>query len=153
MIKLSASVSKKAPVPDVEFSSRSYSAGMEVEISSDAREEELRERLRSFYELLEASIQEQTVPAQGHAPEGAAAREGPEQGPAPEQPPGAGNSPARPATRAQLQAIRVIAREHGYGQEALGRLLSDRFGVKRASVLSISQASSLIDLLKGNGKE
>jgi hypothetical protein len=40
MIKLSASVSKKVPVPDVEFSSDSYSAGLDVEMSSDASTED-----------------------------------------------------------------------------------------------------------------
>ena len=34
MIKLSADLSKKVPLPNVDFSSQSYSAGMEIEVCS-----------------------------------------------------------------------------------------------------------------------
>jgi len=37
LIKLSANLSKKVPVPDVEFSSQQYGAAMEIEVSYRAR--------------------------------------------------------------------------------------------------------------------
>lgn len=59
MIKLNASVSKKVPLPDVEYSSRSCSAGAEVEVSSGANAEELKEKLRALYLLLDQAVDEQ----------------------------------------------------------------------------------------------
>lgn len=55
-----------------------------------------------------------------------------------------GNS--RPATASQARAIRAIA---GRQRVDLRQLLGDRFNVDRPEDLSISDASSLIDELKG----
>ena len=59
MIRLSANVSKKVPLPDVEFSSQQFSAGMEVELSSSVDKDELKGKIRALYGLLEESIDEQ----------------------------------------------------------------------------------------------
>ncbi len=53
--------------------------------------------------------------------------------------------PVRPATPAQVQAIRAIARDHGAD---LAGLLQDEYGVGRPEELSSAQASKLIDTLK-----
>ncbi len=53
--------------------------------------------------------------------------------------------PVRPATAAQVQAIRAIARDHGTD---LTGLLRDEYGVGRPEELSTAQASKLIDMLK-----
>ncbi len=53
--------------------------------------------------------------------------------------------PVRPATPAQVQAIRAIARDHGAD---LPGLLQDEYSVGRPEELSSTQASKLIDTLK-----
>ncbi len=152
MIKLSANVSKKVPVPDVQYSSQSYSAGMEIELSSGTAKDELKSRLRALYELLEEAVDEQigergkTNPGHKRAAPNA------------KRPPSScssGNAErnGRRATKAQLRAICAIAKEHGYSDQNLKGLVSEACGADAPSALSIAQASSLIDTLKGNGKE
>ena len=158
MIKLSASISKKVPVPDVEFSSQSYSAGMEVEVSSGTEPGEIRSKLQSLYALLEGSIDAQLAAGQSDPPQ------------APPNPPsqrstngrevrpnghrtGNGTKRARTATEAQVRAIQAIAGDRGYSEQGLADLLSSRFGARTVESLSIGDASHLIDILKNNGKE
>jgi len=153
MIKLSASVSKKVPVPDVEFSSRSYSAGMEVELSSGAPASEIKKKLSALYALLDEAIEEQIRDGQGKK---RYARAGvPSEGrDRPKERTNRNNrGNGRMATKAQLRAIHAIAKEHGYSEQDLQQLLSGSFGVEKTSALSIGDASALIDALRGNGKE
>ena len=150
MIKLSACVSKKLPVPDVEFSSRSYSAGMEVEVASGASSEEIQQNLRALYELLEESIEEQVRSGQAKSrPD----RNGVPQKRNPQSRRGPAGDGARRATQAQLKAIWAIGRERGYTEEDIERLASESFGAQTPAALSIGEASRLIDALKDNGKE
>ena len=53
--------------------------------------------------------------------------------------------PARPATDAQVRAIRAIASKQGI---VLAVELHDRFGVRSPNQLTLTQASQLIDSLK-----
>ena len=149
MIKLSASVCKKVPLPGVEFSSQSYSAGMEVEVSCDASEQAVKDRLRALYGLLEEAIQGQIGGRQAEVPENDHQR-------SPDRRENHrrtnGNGSSRGATEAQQRAIQAIARSHGYSEQRLGGLISESFGVGSICDLSIGQASSLIDTLKNNGK-
>ncbi len=151
MIKLSASVSKKVPVPEVEFSSQSYSAGMEIELASDVPQDELKERLRSLYSMLEDSIDEQM--GQGKEKEKEEHEDkGPTAVPKSNGRNGASANNGRKATQAQGRAIWAIGKERGYGDERMKELLSG-YGVEESSSLSIGQASKLIDSLKNGGKE
>lgn len=61
MIKLIGSVSRKVPIPWQEFSSQSFSAGMEAEIGNDATQEEIKAKIKEMYDILEASVKEQIV--------------------------------------------------------------------------------------------
>jgi len=65
MIKLSAHVAKKLPMPGVAFSSQTFGASLEIEISdADAdRPEALRQRTRNLYALLSRSIDEEIAAA------------------------------------------------------------------------------------------
>ncbi len=152
MIKLSASVSKKVPVPDVQYSSQSYSAGMEIELSSGAAKDELKSKLRALYELLEEAIKEQIGEPQetGESRKRTPADASKLQGSNKTDNNGRGG---RRATEAQLRAIHAIGKEHGYSDQDLQGLVSEACGADAPSALSIAQASSLIDTLKGNGKE
>jgi hypothetical protein len=156
MINLTANVSKKVPMPDLEFSSQSYSAGMEVEMASGASSEEIQKKLRALYGLLEASIDEQIRSCQAESgtykddatprPKAESRRSRHTSGSA------NGGNGARLATKAQVKAIYVIARERGYTDQDIERHVSNSFGAQKPSALSIGEASRLIDTLKGNGK-
>ncbi|CAN5849703.1 hypothetical protein BH23PLA1_BH23PLA1_26180 [soil metagenome] len=65
--------------------------------------------------------------------------------PSPNRPIPGRRRPDRPATPAQVQAIRAIARDHGAD---LAGLLHDEYGVERPDELTSAQASKLIDTLK-----
>jgi hypothetical protein len=141
------------PLPDVDYSSCSCSAGAEVELASGVSPEELKEKLRALYGLLEEAVDEQLRGGPQPAPPEA-------QRPLPEKARRAlaaqagGNG--RKATRAQLKAIQAIAGERGMGEEDLAEWLEEEFSVERAEELSVKDASALIDRLKepsGNGKE
>ena len=152
MIKLSANVSKKVPVPDVEFSSQSYSAGMEVELSSGTSKEEVEQKLRALYALLEESINQQIRDRKENSKGGNSPKADAKQGQK-NYPKGNNSNTSRRATKAQLRAIHAIAKDQGYPDEELKSLVSETCGVDSTSALSIGQASALIDTLKNNGKE
>ena len=139
MIKLSASLMKKLP-GDVEYSSRSYSAGIEVELQSGARPEELQGQLRRLYELLDAAVNEQMKGEYPSTPSTPKASRRSHKG------------SQRKATEAQVNAITAIAHDRGVGDEGLAELMQEEFGVGSVTGLTIGQASELIDILKENGK-
>ena len=149
MIKLSANVSKKVPVPDVEFSSQSYSAGMEIEVAERSGKDDLKQKIRSLYALLEEAIDGQI--------KGGAQNTKPQRNPPSASRKDSSNSAAgnngRRATEAQVKAIFAIGRDRGYSKQEIQSMVSKRFEAEKPSELSIAQASSLIDMLKGNGKE
>jgi len=66
MIKLTGNVSKKVPIPGMNFSSQSFGAGMEVEVGNNASTEEIQKKFEGMYNLLETSVKEQ-ITADGKA--------------------------------------------------------------------------------------
>lgn len=144
MIKLSARVSKKLPMPDVEYSSRSCSAGIEVEVAEGTNPAALQEKLKKLYGLLELAVDEQL-----NAP-----RNVPDRGKQHSSPfsSGSNGGNGRSATEAQVRAILAIASDKGIGQSELKRGLEREYGVEAPDMLNIRQASDVIDRLK-NGKE
>ena len=59
MIRVSANIAKKIPVPGVEYSSQQFGASMEIEVSDVDRPEAVQHRLRELYALLSNTIDEQ----------------------------------------------------------------------------------------------
>ena len=140
MLKLTASLSKKLPMSGIDYSSKSASAGIEVEMPSAATSEEIRCRLEQLYAALAFPVDDQLGnPSQVS-----------DQGPSHPKPNSDGNG--RKATEAQLKAISAIAEDRGVSGQQLRDLLDQEFHVDQTHELSIRQASSLIDLLKQNGK-
>jgi hypothetical protein len=173
-IKLSGSVSRKVPIQGVQFSSQSYSAGMEIEINS-ADANEVRAQLAQLYLSLNQGIDAQ-IAAVGQQPEHApqtpvvntaSARSQPV--PVQSTPPpmqqrpayangngrsriaavtnGNGNGNGRRsvnATEAQCRAIFAICKAQGIDMAAA---LAD-FNVADARDLHVKDASRLIDDLK-----
>jgi len=169
MIKLSAHVAKKLPMPGVAFSSQTFGASLEIEISdADAdRPEALRQRTRNLYALLSRSIDEEIVaageavrserslPARQDWPRREAPRE-----PARREPdgrdrerPDANNrepgGPDRGSTPAQQRAIHAICRSQGL---AVRDVLSE-YGTDSPRGLTVKEAGAVIDRLKaGDGR-
>lgn len=142
MIKLSAHVSKKVPQPDIEYSSQSYSAGLEIELASGTKAADIKKKLREVYALLEHAVDDQL----------ASQRETPNSSrPLPSETRKAlkerNNSSNRMATQAQIKAIDAIAHDRAATEQELKDLIRE-FGVASLSALSIRQASALIDKLK-----
>lgn len=61
MIKLTGNVNRKVPIPGKEFSSQSFGAGMEVEVGNDVSLEEVSNKFKEMYKILEKSVKEQIV--------------------------------------------------------------------------------------------
>jgi len=59
MIKISANISKKVPIPGTEFSSQQYGAAMEIEVSDADKPENVQGRIRELYQALSVAIDEQ----------------------------------------------------------------------------------------------
>jgi hypothetical protein len=168
MIKLSASVSRKVPVPNLEFSSQSFHGGVEVEVSDGASEQQIRERLGALYALLDGAVQSEIAKAEARAAQ-------PPQQPSPSQPRCNGNNQAQAqpkangtgqpqpkanpngsgrATQAQIKAIFAISKSIGMSRDDLLARVAKEFGVPNPDALSIGQASTLIQALKGaNGQK
>jgi hypothetical protein len=147
MIKLSADVTKKVPIAGVEFSSQSCSAGIEVEADGGATSQELLERLKQLYALLELAVDEQLkVPVEAPA----SSREA--NATASDPPQKTFNGNGRKATQAQIKAIQAIARERGVDAKQLEVLIQRECGAASLSDLSLKEASALIDALKNKGE-
>ena len=52
MIRIVANVSKKVPIPELDFSSQNYMAGLEVEVPEGPTKSRVRERLTQVSRLL-----------------------------------------------------------------------------------------------------
>ena len=69
MIKLTGNVSRKVPIPGTEYSSQSFSAGMEIEVGNDASLTDVYKKFREMYLVLENAVKDQIVSNGGHIPE------------------------------------------------------------------------------------
>ena len=58
MIKLNASFSKKVPA-EQEYSSKSFLASVEVELPSNANEQELRQKIHEIFTLVKQSVEDE----------------------------------------------------------------------------------------------
>ncbi|MEI6236350.1 MAG: hypothetical protein WCT04_25110 [Planctomycetota bacterium] len=63
MIKLSANISKKVPIPGCEYSSQQFGASMEIEVSDADKSDEIQTRITELYGLLSSSIDAQIAGA------------------------------------------------------------------------------------------
>lgn len=171
MIRLSANLSKKVPLPGVDYSSQQYGASLEIEVSDADKPDAIQARIRDLYTMLSSAIDEQigavpqpalpaAVPAQrgynGNGNGHALPPPQPVQQPAPQPRNGYatgrnrvatnGNGSARrgTATEAQCRAIFAICKSQGIEMISV---LAD-FNVADPKDLNIKDASRLIDQLK-----
>ncbi len=151
MIKLSASVMKKVPIEGLSYSSRSCSAGIEIEMTGGAGTEAVRAQLRQLHALLEVAVDDQLATA-CRIPGRASVDGGPQGGHPLGSADGNGGSNGKKATGAQLRAVRAIAADLDMGAAHLQDIVRSEFDQESPCDLSVREASSLIDILKGNGK-
>jgi len=65
MIKLCANLSKKVPIPGLDFSSQHFGASLEIEVSDADKADAIQARIRELYGLLGHAIDEQIAAASG----------------------------------------------------------------------------------------
>jgi hypothetical protein len=153
MIKLSANLSKKVPLPQVEYSSQQYGASLEIEVSDSADAGEITGKLKSIYDLLERSIDEQiaakaakpAVEAESRRPLFSSGSK-----PAANNAPAGGNGNGRNghASPAQIKAIFAVCKDKNMSRDELIALLKGEFNLARPDDLTVKQASDLIGRLQ-----
>ena len=146
-IKLTASLSRKAPIDGIPYSSQSFGGSLEIEVNSD-HPDEIKQRLHHLYGTLSASIDSEIAAASSGRP---AAQSQSAQPSLPAPRTGTANAvqPARngrktTATEAQCRAIFAIAKNLNIDLAAL----AVQHGVAEISMLDVKTASSIIDQLK-----
>lgn len=68
MPKLSATLSKKVPIPGLEYSSQQFSCGLELELTGELTQDAIRQKLHNVYALLHATIDEEIREAAANPP-------------------------------------------------------------------------------------
>lgn len=160
MIKLNANLCKKVPIVGKNYSSQSFMAGLEVEISDAASSADMQQRIREVYALLERSIDEQVARHENTAQTGSGQNF---------QEPrsnsfrrGADRNQSRgrndydrpaPASQAQLKAIAAISGERQLSDNDLHQLTREQFRKNSPQELTLREASRLIGLLKDQQRQ
>ncbi len=131
MLKLNVGLARK--IGEANYSSRGASVNLELEVESTLVEEprRLQERIQGLFQLAQASIDEklQGSRTNGH-----------------KQQNGRPKLTTRLATHSQCRALRAIANRQRLD---LNELLHERYDVDCPEDLGISQASTMIDHLRG----
>jgi hypothetical protein len=113
MIRLTGNVSRKVPIPGTEYSSQSFSAGMEIEVGNDATLSEVQKKFKEMYLVLEDAVKEQIVSNGVHLPEEAGSG----------SPENKGHPEESPITPSQKNLIEKLVKEQEiFGKERI-RLL------------------------------
>ncbi len=142
MLKLSTSFSKKVPVPGQEFSSQSYHAAVELELSDALQPAEVQERIRQTFALVRQSVETEINGRQTAAPVTAKTATQPA--------PAAGSAfkPVEKASNKQVKFILDLAGRQNLPLSALNADVQKQFGVADIYALDRKQASALVDSLK-----
>jgi hypothetical protein len=143
-LKLNVGLSKKVGLPD--YGSLGASCHVEVELAADALTHDLdafQNHVRRAFVACRQAVQEELAKQGGDQAAASTRQTSPQNG--------HNNTPrrrdnTRRATASQVRAINAIADRQNLRLE---QLLEQRFGVTHPSDLSISEASALIDELKG----
>jgi hypothetical protein len=179
MSKLSATLSKKVPIPGLEYSSQQFSCGIETELAGETTQESIKQTLRKMYALLHEAVNAEIRESAQHQPELPAS-----QAPARDHPParrwegsprqgyrgnsqprwnsprggsqrryggGNGGNNSGRATQAQVKAIFAIAKANGIEREDLFERIREQFEADKPEELGVKEASQLIEALKENG--
>jgi hypothetical protein len=136
MLKLSTSFSKKVPVPGQEFSSQSYHAAVELELSDALQPAEVQERIRQTFALVRQSVETEINGKPATQPAAQPAQ------PAPT------GKPVEKASNKQVKFILDLASRQKLSLSQLNADVQQQFGVADIYALDRKQASALVDALK-----
>lgn len=137
MIKINISFSKKVPVPGQQFSSLSFHASMERELSDGLSGQQIQQEYSRGYALLEQTVEEEI---NRHIGAGKSTPYAPK--------PQTGNSYTQASiTDKQLQLINRRGAEMGLTQEQINAHVMNRAGKESVELLTKKQASDFIDYL------
>ena len=175
MPKLSATLSKKVPIPGLDYSSQQFSCGLELELTGELTQDAIRQKLHNVYALLHATIDEEIREAAANPPVFMNALQSASRGggdadtsrwrsrsygdnrqsrwskPGGNSRYGNGRQTTGRATQAQVKAIFAISKANGIDRGVLHEMLEDKFNVSQPDDLSVKQASKLIETLKDDG--
>ncbi|MDR1533628.1 MAG: hypothetical protein LBU64_00810 [Planctomycetota bacterium] len=177
MTKLSATLAKKVPIPGLDYSSQQFSCGLEIELSGETSQDGLKQSLRRMYAFLREGIDQEIresagnplelpgairdrgevpadpVPARrwegGRSGQTRSRWESPRDGASRRT--GGGTGPGR-ATQAQVKAVFGIAKANGMERRELFELLREQYQLDEVELLSVKQASRLIETLKAESR-
>ena len=132
MLKLNASFSKKTPA-EVDFSSKSYMASIEVELPAGLTGRELREKIADTFSLVRDSV-EAEINARPEAPSGAAKDQTP--------------APQGKATNKQIKFILDLGKAKEKTLADLNAEAARLYAAATIYELSKHDASNFVDVLK-----
>ncbi len=141
MIKLSTAFMKKVPVQGQEFSSQSFHASIELELSDALTPEQIGEKIHRTGEFLRNAVDKElegAAPADSGTGATAFAGSQPQTG-------------ERKASNKQIKYLTDLSAERKITLTDLNADIRKRFGVENVYDLSAKQASALLDEM--NGKE
>ena len=138
MLKINASFSKKVPVPGEDYSSQSYHASIECEVSDALTPVQIQERVHATFDMVKSAVEAELAGKPAAKSEPAAQTAKPE--------------PAKPdtakASNKQIKFILDLAKGKGLTLTALNARVQDKFRVESVYELARKDASRLVDELK-----
>ena len=148
MLKLQVGISKK--VGEANYGSRGASVNLELELDSSlvGDADRLKDRIRHLFGLAKAAVDEELAAATEPAVNGNGSAVTPptNNGQTTGKPSGRRRDGTRAATASQVRALHAIADRRKLDLPAL---LAERFQIDDPAGLTITEASNLIDELKG----
>src|ERR1035437_9746779 len=137
MLKVNTSYSKKIPIEGQQYSSQSFHASVEIELSDALKPEEIRTRIHDTFNLVKQSVEEEL---NGKVQNG--------NGQQPVNNKSNGNGHIAKASNKQIKFITGLASQKNIPPSELNAEIKKRFNVDGLYDLSSKQASELVDMLK-----
>jgi len=151
MIKLNTSYSKKIPVEGQDFSSQSFHASVELELSDNLTPDQIKERIHDTAALLRRSVDDELHGGQAAPPAPAYQQVfGQQRGNQQSQHNQRGGE--RKASNKQIKFITDLASEQKILLSDLNADIRTRFGVDSLYDLTSKQASAILDEMNAGGR-
>jgi len=138
MLKLTASYSKKVPVPESEYSSQSYHCCVEIEIAEGLSKDQLDSRIHETFSIVKNSVENELHG--GKSPVSQSQNSKPQTDPLHGQ-----KNTDVPASPKQIKFLLDLARTNGVTPEQI----KARYRVNSLEELTRTQCSKAIDELSG----
>ncbi|OGV48887.1 MAG: hypothetical protein A2017_00375 [Lentisphaerae bacterium GWF2_44_16] len=138
MLKLNASYSKKIPA-ESEYSSQSYHASVEIELSDGLQSDELKTKIHDTFNLVKNAVEDEI---------GSRDQKRPDQNRPGQNKRSQSQDNAAPASNKQIKYLLDLARQHNFDINAAIR----RLRVENVYELTRLQCSGLIDEILGKQK-